>query len=179
MMRRSFRLGLRLGLLAGILIAVAKVVQSRRSTREEPWAPADSGGASWPPIQPQPVAPEPPAATVTERIPPVKRAAPDVSPASGVSEAPVTGVTPMAPVKATPAPAKRVRKASAKRAPRPRQRWVEPTDGACPETHPVKAKLSSMLYHLPGMAFYNRTRPDRCYGDAASAEADGFIRAKR
>jgi hypothetical protein len=36
-----------------------------------------------------------------------------------------------------------------------------------------------MLYHLPGMAFYGRTHPDRCYFDAETAEADGFTRAKR
>ncbi len=60
-----------------------------------------------------------------------------------------------------------------------RQPWVEPLGTATPTTHPVKAKLSSMLYHLPGMAFYDRTRPDRCYVDAEAAEADGFNRSKR
>jgi len=69
-------------------------------------------------------------------------------------------------------PTKRVRKAR-------RQPWVEPLGSNPPTSHPVKAKLSSMLYHLPGMAFYDRTRPDRCYIDAEAAEADGFIRAKR
>ena len=73
----------------------------------------------------------------------------------------------------TATPAKtRVRKAR-------RQPWVEPLGKDTPTSHPVKAKLSSMLYHLPGMAFYDRTRPDRCYVDEAAAEADGFIRAKR
>ena len=62
---------------------------------------------------------------------------------------------------------------------RRRPPWVEAMGNECPTTHPVKAKLSSMLYHLPGMAAYNRTRPDRCYVDGASAEADGFIKAKR
>ncbi len=71
------------------------------------------------------------------------------------------------------APARRrVRKAR-------QQPWVEPLGTGTPATHPVKAKLSSMLYHLPGMAFYDRTRPDRCYVDGEAAEADGFIRAKR
>ena len=79
---------------------------------------------------------------------------------------------------ATPARARRVRKAGARRV-RVVEPWVEAVDKACPTTHPVKAKLSSMLYHLPGMAAYNRTRPDRCYVDGESAEADGFIRAKR
>ncbi len=46
-------------------------------------------------------------------------------------------------------------------------------------SHPVKAKESSRLYHLPGMLAYVRTRPDRCYPSAEAAEADGFVRAKR
>lgn len=57
--------------------------------------------------------------------------------------------------------------------------WVEPADGACPLSHPVKAKLSSKIFHLPGMANYERTNADRCYLDAAHAEADGLRAAKR
>ena len=47
------------------------------------------------------------------------------------------------------------------------KRWVEPTGGVCPATHPVKAKIGSKIFHLPGMANYERTKPDRCYVDAA------------
>jgi micrococcal nuclease len=43
----------------------------------------------------------------------------------------------------------------------------------------VKGKLSSKIFHVPGGQSYDRTRPDRCYRDAATAEADGFRRAKR
>lgn len=58
--------------------------------------------------------------------------------------------------------------------------WVEAqADGTCPPSHPIKAKLSSKLYHLPGMLAYERTKPDRCYADEAAAEADGLRRAKR
>lgn len=57
--------------------------------------------------------------------------------------------------------------------------WVEPVDGTCPPTHPIKAKLSSKIFHAPGGLAYDRTTPDRCYRDAASAEADGFRPAKR
>ena len=57
--------------------------------------------------------------------------------------------------------------------------WVEPVEGVCPTTHPVKAKLSSKIFHLPGMANYERTHPDRCYAGAAEAEADGLRAAKR
>ncbi len=57
--------------------------------------------------------------------------------------------------------------------------WVEPAGGGCPPSHPIKAKLRSGLYHLPGMAAYERTQPDRCYRDEVAAQADGLRRAKR
>jgi hypothetical protein len=60
-----------------------------------------------------------------------------------------------------------------------RPAWCEPTDGACPSSHPVKAKLSSGIFHVPGGFSYDRTIPDRCYVDAAAAQADGFRAAKR
>ena len=64
--------------------------------------------------------------------------------------------------------------------PNEKQAWAQPmADGAVPAGHPVKAKLASRLYHLPGMAAYDRTRPDRCYASPQAAEADGFSRAKR
>lgn len=64
-------------------------------------------------------------------------------------------------------------------APSPVAAWVVPEGGVCPTTHPVKAKLASKIFHLPGMANYERTRPDRCYRDATAAEADGLRPAKR
>ncbi|MEZ5178600.1 MAG: hypothetical protein R2746_10070 [Acidimicrobiales bacterium] len=57
--------------------------------------------------------------------------------------------------------------------------WVKPVEGACPEGYPVKAKLSSGIFHLPGMAAYGRTTPDRCYASAEDALADGLRAAKR
>jgi hypothetical protein len=273
MARRTIRLGLRLGLLAGVLVALVKLVQSRRSSREESWAP--SPAASWPPIQPDPVTVEPAASTTTERLPPVRTAtveaparpapdaadgaddapdlgaadeaaipdatdeAPDLEAATGAAaeaaipdataEAPDLDVAndaaaeaavpaaaetteadtpvvvpPMAPLTSdaeheplaamtlTPAavaPATKAWKSTRKAATGPtpartrvrksRRPWVDPVGTDAPASHPVKAKLSSMLYHLPGMAFYGRTHPDRCYIDAETAEADGFTRAKR
>ena len=53
-----------------------------------------------------------------------------------------------------------------------------PSTSACPATHPVKAKIGSGIYHEPGGANYDRTQPDRCYLDAAAAEADGLRRSK-
>ena len=52
--------------------------------------------------------------------------------------------------------------------------WVEPLDGACPDGYPVKAKLSSGIFHVPGGLAYERTKPDRCYPDPAAAVADGL-----
>ena len=51
-------------------------------------------------------------------------------------------------------------------------------DGSAPDTHPVKAKASSGIFHVPGGRFYDRTRPDRCYPTAAAAEADGYRLSK-
>ncbi|MET0577522.1 MAG: hypothetical protein ABW122_02600, partial [Ilumatobacteraceae bacterium] len=56
--------------------------------------------------------------------------------------------------------------------------WVAPVDGACPITHPIKANNNTGIYHLPGTRFYDRTQAERCYTDAASAEADGYRAAK-
>lgn len=57
--------------------------------------------------------------------------------------------------------------------------WVDPVDGSCPMSHPVKAKLASGIFHVPGGQMHERTVPDRCYVDAAAAEADGLRASKR
>jgi hypothetical protein len=57
--------------------------------------------------------------------------------------------------------------------------WVDPVDGTCPVSHPVKAKMSSGIYHLPGGGNYDRTHADRCYASADDAESDGLRAAKR
>ena len=59
------------------------------------------------------------------------------------------------------------------------QIWQAPVDGACPDGYPVKAKMRSGIYHLPGMMAYDRTGPDRCYPSAEAAAADGLRPAKR
>ena len=57
--------------------------------------------------------------------------------------------------------------------------WVEPAQsGACPAHYPVKAKLASGIFHVPGGANYSRTQPDRCYLSAEAAEADGLRQSK-
>ena len=51
--------------------------------------------------------------------------------------------------------------------------------GNCPESHPIKAKDSSGLYHIPGGNIYERTIPDRCYATLEAAEADGYRQSQR
>ena len=57
--------------------------------------------------------------------------------------------------------------------------WVDPADGECPASHPVKGNAQSKIYHVPGGASYGRTVAERCYISAEAAEADGFRAAKR
>ncbi len=71
------------------------------------------------------------------------------------------------------------KKSAAKTASGKAAAWVEPVDGVCPTTHPVKGKLRSTIFHLPGMAAYARTNPDRCYRDEGAATDDGLRKAAR
>ncbi len=57
--------------------------------------------------------------------------------------------------------------------------WVAANaDGSTPATHPIKAKDSSGIFHVPGGRFHDRTKADRCYATAEAAEADGYRRSK-
>ena len=156
MMRRSFRFGLRMGLLGGIAAAVMKTVQSRRTPAPEP-APAE-----WPPVQQE--VPSPPKPEVPDVVAEVDTAAPVKKAAKKLPAA-------KKPPASKPAKKKAATPAGAA--------WVEPVGSVCPPSHPVKAKLKSRLYHLPGMFAYARAVPDRCYGTPEQAEADGLNRAKR
>lgn len=57
--------------------------------------------------------------------------------------------------------------------------WVPADDGACPDGYPVKANLSSGIFHQPGQMSYDRTHPDRCYPSPEAAGDDGLRSAKR
>jgi hypothetical protein len=58
--------------------------------------------------------------------------------------------------------------------------WVLPNGSdEILRTHPVKVKLGSRVYRVPGMPMYGRTVADRCYATVEEAEADGFNRAVR
>jgi hypothetical protein len=100
---------------------------------------------------------------------------PPLEPVSPAADRPAPVTTALQPDPEAPAPARPAKSPVAK----PATAWVEATDGVCPTTHPVKAKLTSKIFHLPGMQNYARTNPDRCYRDADSAEADGLRPAKR
>jgi hypothetical protein len=172
MVRRSFRRGLRLGLLVGIVVAVVKVMQSWRANEAPP----------------SHVAPPSPWPTVDRTTPTVKAADPEPAmEAATFVEAPaVVEATPPPrrerPLKAAPAPATPKKQAAKKAAPAadaPARIWVEPSGAVCPPSHPIKAKLSSKLFHLPGMLAYDRCKPDRCYATEPAAVADGLQKAKR
>lgn len=69
--------------------------------------------------------------------------------------------------------------ASASPPPGPLDRpWIAAVDGNCPQSHPVKLKQSSGIYHVEGQRNYERTIADRCYCDTSAAEADGFRASK-
>lgn len=172
-------MGLTLGLLAGLAVAIAKMVGSRSHPRVELGSGTDD---PWPRLHTDPAVPEPPRVALVPdpaAPSPVAPVVPEavVVPEPAPSAVSTTAAAPLAPA----APAAPV----AKRAPATKNKkpltapWVEPTEGTCPTSHPVKAKLSSRIFHLPGMFNYERTRPDRCYRDPAAAESDGLRAAKK
>jgi hypothetical protein len=93
---------------------------------------------------------------------------------------PRTESPPPAPSNPSPAaPVTATEPVGAQAAPAGGDGWVEPDDGTCPASHPVKAKMSSKIFHVEGGLNYERTHPDRCYRDAAAAEADGLRKSAR
>jgi hypothetical protein len=158
-----------MGLLAGLAAAVAKTVQTRR---DRATSTGETVPATWPPLEtPSVPAAHTPAAVVDEAVVPqleVEEITPAPVRKSGTKKVPAA--------KKAPRPAKAAKKGAA---PVDAAAWVEPTGSVCPPSHPVKAKLSSRLFHLPGMFAYARTVPDRCYRSESDAEADGLRKAKR
>lgn len=126
---------------------------------------------------PSPVTGPSPAPSPEPARPPTRRAGAGTKP--GGATRPPAARPPRANQPAPPLPPT-VRSIGVGEAPAHAVKWVEPTaDGAAPESHPVKVKLSSGVYHLPGGRHYERTHADRCYRDAESAEADGFRPSKQ
>ncbi|MGQ0830284.1 MAG: sunset domain-containing protein [Microthrixaceae bacterium] len=168
MIRRSFRIGLTLGLLGGLAFALVKILGTRSAPAREPLA------APWP-------SPTPAPAPVPARAPTV--ATPTAAPTVATPTAPPTVAKPVERLRTPDTPAAPEKPAAPARAAvkkKPlRAAWVEPKGDVCPTTHPVKAKLASKIFHLPGMTNYARTKPDRCYKDGPTAERDGLRPAKR
>lgn len=155
-MVRLLRKVFRLGLLAGVGVGILKVVKGRKAP--DPWA--DSWVSTGTPVTP--AAPAPPAESADDDAEePASRPAPSRS-----SKQTRTGPARKSPTgKAEEPPGERL--------------WVPANDGVCPQTHPVKAKLSSKIFHTPSGRNYSRTKADRCYPDETSAQADGLRPAQR
>lgn len=63
---------------------------------------------------------------------------------------------------------------------------VTPKDAwTCPVSHPIKGNFTPTnpqevcIYHVAGGAFYDKTKPERCYAAEAEARVDGCRRSKR
>lgn len=200
MIRRSFRIGLTLGILAGLAVALAKIL---RSGSGDTAAPAPAPAPPWPRLVTDPAVPEAPTAALrpdpASPVPAAPASPEPVAPSAEPSSAPAPVDAPVVPPQAEPepapappaaeptavapapaaGPAKKAAKKKAAPKKKPASAWVEPKGAVCPTSHPVKAKLSSKIFHLPGMLNYERTNPDRCYRDEAAAEGDGLRAAKR
>jgi hypothetical protein len=193
MIRRLLRRSLRLGMIGGLGYGLYKTLRSRwggDDWQSESWVSTGAPGATVPSPSPASVA-----APVTTPVPeaPVgargngEAVSPQLSddPVEGNGQASAEAAEPARP----PAPPTRqakptrgpARKAPTGRAAEPpgERLWVPATDGVCPPSHPVKAKLSSKIYHSPGARNYNRTKPDRFYPDEASDQSDGLRPALR
>jgi hypothetical protein len=156
------------------VLTALRTLQNRRS-QPEPAAPA-----AWEPIPNTTPVTVPVAEPVAVPVA-VPQPQPEPVPEPVFQPGPVAAPAPVNLLQEAPAP-KQAKKAPAKKAAKkkaPAAAWVDPIEGGCPSTHPVKAKLSSKIFHLPGGLNYPRTVPDRCYLDVAAAEADGLRAAKR
>ena len=161
--------------LAAALAAVVAAVKAMRRTDDPLPTPATSPSEPWPPLRGDaaPATEEPwtpdaaPAPNTPDPDPDPVPAADVASPRpESTDEATVRFPEPDGvPVAATPAQG---------------ASWTQPTaGGGCPDGYPIKAKMASKIFHSPGQLNYDRTTPDRCYVDAAAAEADGLRAAKR
>jgi hypothetical protein len=153
-MRRSVRSAFVLGVLAGLVLALVRAL-----TRETRPGPAPLAA---------------PVPTLPTGTPPARTPVPVEVVAPPPATAPVTP-EPATRQPTTPPPATEPAPETAADA----GVWVEPVDGDCPDGFPIKAKVASGIYHRPGGLSYARTKPDRCYPDGPTAEADGFRAAKR
>lgn len=54
-----------------------------------------------------------------------------------------------------------------------------PSGWKCPSWAPIKGNASSMIYHVPGGAYYSRTNPEQCFASASAAKSAGYRASKR
>lgn len=87
----------------------------------------------------------------------------------GTDLGPTTGGGPAVPASQPSAPAEAA----------PDEAWVAAEGNTPPPGYPVKAKLDSGIFHVPGGLSYDRTNADRWYRSAEDARADGLRQAKR
>jgi hypothetical protein len=153
-----------LGLLVGIGFALSKIFRPKPET--------SSPSHGWPPLE---------AAIPTPT--PISVPEPEIEPTVAAEEPGLVLIGDEPLQEPEPAPvAKPVAKKPAAKAAAPKKKlapWIDPEGRICPETHPVKAKLSSMIFQVPGNFAYERTTPDRCYESPGAAEKDGLRAAKR
>jgi micrococcal nuclease len=62
---------------------------------------------------------------------------------------------------------------------------IPPQDArTCPATHPIKGNFTTYsgercIYHVPGGAFYGKTKPERCYANDEEARQEGCRASRR
>jgi len=117
------------------------------------------------------VVPDDAVAEVAEEKPAKKAPAKKAAPKAEAKAEPVKAVK-AEPVKAEPAKAESA-EADAD-APFGPDSHAPLDDGEQPEGFPVKGNADSMLYHVPGTSFYNRTVAEVWFRSAEAAEAAGF-----
>jgi hypothetical protein len=49
----------------------------------------------------------------------------------------------------------------------------------CPAWAPIKGNASSMIYHVPRGAYYNKTKPEACFSSEGAAVKAGYRKSKR
>jgi len=153
---------------ASLAAAVAAVIAAIRALNREqdplPTPASGPTGSPWPPLRAEPTTTTPVGdATPTPDAAPAPN--PPVAEEAREVVVPEPDGIPVAAVEdTTPAGAA----------------WIAPTaDGGCPVGYPIKAKMTSKIFHAPGQLNYDRTTPDRCYASTDAAEADGLRAAKR
>jgi hypothetical protein len=155
MLSRMLRFAILLAVVAAIVEAIRRMAQPEAATSTAVPRP-------WTPLEPTPGSGNGATAGASEQTSSAEVSPPEPQPVSRV-EAPAPAEAPAEP-SSNAAPAK----------------WVDPdAEGACPASHPLKAKDSSKIVHQPGGLSYDRTHADRCYLDLDAAEADGYRAAKR